>query len=82
MAEIKNYTLTFVHSTRLRTVCSSGVELDGEVVQRADPHIRLSAVQTEKLAETQNFYPVAALHGSAGLRIYDDVQRARLLPGD
>ena len=56
MAEIKNYTLNFgpqhpsAHGV-LRVV----LELDGEVVQRADPHIGLLHRGTEKLAETRTF---------------------------
>src|ERR1043166_4610968 len=56
MAEIRNYTLNFgpqhpaAHSV-LRLV----LELDGEVIQRADPHIGLLHRATEKLAEHKTF---------------------------
>jgi NADH-quinone oxidoreductase subunit D len=43
-------------STLRRTVCCGLVlELDGEVVQRADPHIGLLHRATEKLAEHKTF---------------------------
>ena len=56
MAHIKNYTLNFgpqhpaAHGV-LRVV----LELDGEVIQRADPHIGLLHRATEKLAETRTW---------------------------
>ena len=82
MADIKNYTLNFgPQHPAAHGVLRLVLELDGEVIQRADPHIGLLHRATEKLAETQDLHPVAALHGPARLRV-DDVQRARLLPGD
>lgn len=56
MAEFKNYTMNFgpVHPAAhgvLRLV----LELDGEVVVRADPHIGLLHRGTEKLAESKPF---------------------------
>jgi len=81
MAEIKNYTLNFgPQHPAAHGVLRLVLELDGEVIQRADPHIGLLHRATEKLAESKTYHPVAALHGPAGLRV-DDVQRARLLPG-
>jgi NADH-quinone oxidoreductase subunit D len=81
MAEIKNYTLNFgPQHPAAHGVLRLVLELDGEVIQRADPHIGLLHRATEKLAEQQDLHPVAALHGPARLRV-DDVQRARLLPG-
>src|SRR3569832_1358486 len=56
MAEIKNYTLNFgplffaAHG-----VLRLGLELDGEVIQRADPHIGLLHRATEKRAETRTY---------------------------
>jgi len=56
MPEIRNYTLNFgpqhppAHGV-LRLV----LELDGEVIQRADPHIGLLHRATEKLAEQRTF---------------------------
>ena len=56
MAEIRNYTMNFgpqhpaAHGL-LRLV----LELDGEVIQRADPHIGLLHRATEKLAESKTF---------------------------
>ena len=82
MAEIKNYTLNFgPQHPAAHGVLRLVLELDGEVIQRADPHIGLLHRATEKLAETQDLHPVAALHGPARLRV-DDVQRACVLPGD
>jgi NADH-quinone oxidoreductase subunit D len=56
MAEIRNYTRNF----RPQHPAAHGVlrlvlELDGEVVQRADPHIGLLHRGTEKLAETRTW---------------------------
>lgn len=56
MAEIRNYTMNFgpVHPAAhgvLRLV----LELDGEVIQRADPHIGLLHRATEKLAESKPY---------------------------
>ena len=56
MSEFKNYTMNFgpVHPAAhgvLRLV----LELDGEVVERADPHIGLLHRGTEKLAETKPY---------------------------
>ena len=54
MAEIRNYTMNFrpaapgTHGV-LRLV----LELDGEVIQRADPHIGLAAPRHRKLAESR-----------------------------
>ena len=56
MAEIKNYTLNFgpahpaAHGV-LRLV----LEMDGEVIQRADPHVGLLHRGTEKLAESKPY---------------------------
>ena len=56
MTEFKNYTVNFgpqhpgAHGV-LRLI----LELDGEVIQRADPHIGLLHRGTEKLAETKPF---------------------------
>ena len=56
MSEFKNYTMNFgpVHPAAhgvLRLV----LELDGEIVERADPHIGLLHRGTEKLAETKPY---------------------------
>ncbi len=56
MAEIKNYTLNFgPQHPAAHGVLRLVLELDGEVVQRADPHIGLLHRATEKLAETRTF---------------------------
>jgi len=56
MAEIKNYTLNFgPQHPAAHGVLRLVLELDGEVIQRADPHIGLLHRATEKLAETKTF---------------------------
>ncbi len=56
MAEIKNYTLNFgPQHPAAHGVLRLVLELDGEVVQRADPHIGLLHRGTEKLAEHKTF---------------------------
>ena len=56
MAEIKNYTLNFgPQHPAAHGVLRLVLELDGEVVQRADPHIGLLHRATEKLAEEKTF---------------------------
>ncbi|OGS90740.1 MAG: NADH dehydrogenase [Gallionellales bacterium GWA2_60_18] len=56
MAEIKNYTLNFgPQHPAAHGVLRLVLELDGEVVERADPHIGLLHRATEKLAEHKTF---------------------------
>ena len=56
MAEIKNYTMNFgPQHPAAHGVLRLVLELDGEVVQRADPHIGLLHRATEKLAETRTY---------------------------
>jgi NADH-quinone oxidoreductase subunit D len=56
MAEIRNYTLNFgPQHPAAHGVLRLVLELDGEVIQRADPHIGLLHRATEKLAETKTF---------------------------
>ncbi|XZG69799.1 NADH-quinone oxidoreductase subunit D [Chitinibacteraceae bacterium HSL-7] len=56
MAEIKNYTLNFgPQHPAAHGVLRLVLELDGEVVERADPHIGLLHRATEKLAESKTF---------------------------
>ncbi|UJB33891.1 MULTISPECIES: NADH-quinone oxidoreductase subunit D [Chromobacterium] len=56
MAEIRNYTLNFgPQHPAAHGVLRLVLELDGEVVQRADPHIGLLHRGTEKLAESKTF---------------------------
>ncbi|HCP79099.1 MAG: NADH-quinone oxidoreductase subunit D [Pusillimonas sp.] len=56
MAEIKNYTLNFgPQHPAAHGVLRLVLELDGEVIQRADPHIGLLHRATEKLAEHKTF---------------------------
>ena len=56
MAEIKNYTMNFgPQHPAAHGVLRLVLELDGEVIQRADPHIGLLHRATEKLAETRTY---------------------------
>jgi len=56
MAEIRNYTLNFgPQHPAAHGVLRLVLELDGEVVERADPHIGLLHRATEKLAENKTF---------------------------
>ena len=56
MAEIRNYTLNFgPQHPAAHGVLRLVLELDGEVIQRADPHIGLLHRATEKLAESRTF---------------------------
>ncbi len=56
MADIQNYTLNFgPQHPAAHGVLRMVLELDGEVVQRADPHIGLLHRATEKLAETKTW---------------------------
>ncbi|WP_034640382.1 NADH-quinone oxidoreductase subunit D [Chitinilyticum aquatile] len=55
-AEIRNYTLNFgPQHPAAHGVLRLVLELDGEVVERADPHIGLLHRGTEKLAESKTF---------------------------
>ncbi|MCW3480542.1 NADH-quinone oxidoreductase subunit D [Neisseriaceae bacterium JH1-16] len=56
MANIRNYTLNFgPQHPAAHGVLRLVLELDGEVIERADPHIGLLHRGTEKLAETRTF---------------------------
>lgn len=56
MAEIKNYTLNFgPQHPAAHGVLRLILEMDGEVIQRADPHVGLLHRATEKLAESKPF---------------------------
>src|SRR5512135_1291217 len=56
MAEIRNYTMNFgPQNPAAHGVLRLVLELDGEVIQRADPHIGLLHRATEKLAEHKTF---------------------------
>src|ERR1044071_8425279 len=56
MAEIRNYTLNFgPQHPAAHGVLRLVLELDGEVIQRADPHIGLLHRATEKLAEYKTY---------------------------
>ena len=56
MAEIRNYTMNFgPQPPAAHGVLRLVLELDGEVIERADPHIGLLHRATEKLAESKTF---------------------------
>ena len=56
MPEIRNYTLNFgPQHPAAHGVLRLVLEMDGEVIQRADPHIGLLHRGTEKLAESKPF---------------------------
>ena len=56
MAEIRNYTINFgPQHPAAHGVLRLVLELDGEVVERADPHVGLLHRGTEKLAETRTW---------------------------
>jgi NADH-quinone oxidoreductase subunit D len=56
VAEIRNYTMNFgPQHPAAHGVLRLVLELDGEVIQRADPHIGLLHRATEKLAEYKTF---------------------------
>ena len=56
MAEIRNYTMNFgPQHPAAHGVLRMVLELDGEVIQRADPHIGLLHRATEKLAESKPY---------------------------
>ena len=62
MADIKNSTLNFgPQHPAAHGVLRLVLELDGEVIQRADPHIGLLHRATEKLAESKRviYQPVS-----------------------
>ncbi|MGN5477019.1 NADH-quinone oxidoreductase subunit D [Cupriavidus basilensis] len=73
MADIKNYTLNFgPQHPAAHGVLRLVLELDGEVIQRADPHIGLLHRATEKLAEQKSWIQDSAVHGPSRLCV-DDV---------
>jgi NADH-quinone oxidoreductase subunit D len=56
MAEIRNYTMNFgPQHPAAHGVLRLVLELDGEVIQRADPHVGLLHRATEKLAEHKTY---------------------------
>src|SRR5260370_41123211 len=58
MAEIRNYTLNFgPQHPAAHGVLRLVLELDGEVIMRADPHIGLLHRATEKLAAHETYIP-------------------------
>ncbi len=56
LSEIRNYTMNFgPQHPAAHGVLRLVLELDGEVIQKADPHIGLLHRATEKLAESKPF---------------------------
>src|SRR5438046_9447979 len=56
LAEIRNYTMNFgPQHPAAHGVLRLVLEMDGEVIQKADPHIGLLHRGTEKLAESKPF---------------------------
>src|SRR6478672_3308881 len=56
MADIRNYTMNFgPQHPAAHGVLRLVLELDGEIIQRADPHIGLLHRATEKLAENKTY---------------------------
>src|SRR6478735_3635894 len=56
MAEIRNYTMNFgPQHPAAHGVLRLVLELDGEVIQRADPHFCFVTPATEKLAEHKTY---------------------------
>jgi len=56
MPEIKNYTLNFgPQHPAAHGVLRLVLEMDGEVIERADPHVGLLHRATEKLAESKPY---------------------------
>ena len=56
MADIRNYTMNFgPQHPAAHGVLRLVLELDGEVIERADPHIGLLHRATEKLAESKTY---------------------------
>ena len=82
MAEIQNFTLNFgPQHPAAHGVLRLVLEMDGEVIQRADPHIGLLASRDGETRRGQTVQPEHRLHGPPRLRVHD-VQRARLRAGD
>ena len=68
MAEIRNYTLNFgPQHPAAHGVLRLVLELDGEVIQRADPHIGLLHRATEKLAEHKTW--IQSLPSRLGVKL-------------
>ena len=82
MPEIQNFTLNFgPQHPAAHGVLRLVLELDGEVIQKADPHVGLLHRGDREARREQAVQPIDRLHGSARLRV-DDVQRARLRARD
>ena len=69
--EIRNYTMNFgPQHPAAHGVLRLVLELDGEVIQKADPHIGLLHRHREA-GRVQALQPVDRLHGPARLRLHD-----------
>ena len=70
--EIRNFNINFgPQHPAAHGVLRLVLELDGEVVQRADPHIGLLHRGTEKLAETRTWIQIG--RASCRERVYSSV---------
>ncbi len=82
MAEIKNYSLNFgPQHPAAHGVLRLVLELHGEVVQRADPHVGLPAPGTETWLNTKPIVQSLPYMDRLDARVHD-VQRACVLHGD
>jgi hypothetical protein len=82
MAEIKNYTLNFGPAAPGRARrAAPGARTRRRSHPARRPAHRSAAPRHREAGREQDLHPDAALHGPSRLRV-DDVQRARLLPGD
>ena len=81
MAEIRNYTMNFgPQHPAAHGVLRLVLELDGEVIERADPHIGLLHRATEKLAEQKTFIQSVPYMDRLDY-VSNDGQRTRLCAG-
>ncbi len=79
---LRNYTMNFRPAApggARRAAPGAGARRRGDPAR--GPAYRPAASGDREARRVQDLYPVAALHGPPRLRV-DDVQRARLLPGD
>ena len=78
MPEIRNFTLNFgPQHPAAHGVLRLVLEMDGEIIERADPAHRAVAPGDGEAGREQALQPEHRLHGPSRLRVHD-VQRARL----
>ena len=72
MSEFQNFTLNFgPQHPAAHGVLRLVLEMDGETIQKADPHIGLLHRATEKTGRVQAVQPEHRLHGPSRLRVHD-----------